>query len=180
MTRRSPSFGRFRLGSLALVCCSFFSTILLRAAVTTSTTTTSGSSSHSAHFDASNGNVVSVENENVQMRLTLRQDILDRAPSSQLTFSQVEVMNMHTSDSVTITSIQTTPEETLLIRYDPQDDQQTNQQQPPPHQWMMIKIYLLLPQPAAVVVAGINDLYPNKSILPLPHQEKLLYYNRDK
>ena len=38
--------------------------------------------------------VVSVENENVQMRLTLRQDILDRVPSCQLTFSQVEVMNM--------------------------------------------------------------------------------------
>jgi len=82
----SSTMARFHLRSLALIWSSFFGTILLRAAVTMSATTNSPTITHAV--------VESVENPNVQVRLSLRRDTLDRVPSCQHTFSQVEVTNL--------------------------------------------------------------------------------------
>jgi len=90
-TASSSSSGRFlRLGSLALVWCSFFSTVLLRAVLTVS--------KPSVVVDATsiNTNVVeTVDHPYVQVRLTLHHgDALARVPSCQHSFAQMEIKNL--------------------------------------------------------------------------------------
>jgi len=58
------------------------------------------------------------KNNDARLKVSIRKDTMVRVPSCQHTFSQIELLNLHSTEPIMIHSIQTIPEETVLVRPD--------------------------------------------------------------
>eukprot|EP00536_Pseudo-nitzschia_multiseries_P002791 jgi/Psemu1/283966/fgenesh1_pg.39_\ len=58
------------------------------------------------------------KNNDARLKVSIRKDTMLGVPSCQHTFSQIELLNLHSTEPIMIHSIHTIPEETVLVRPD--------------------------------------------------------------